>query len=164
MGMLFPNPRLTQGTGQIVAGKTYWLPHSDGERWYVLDDKPGTETIYFVASRDKNPKIEEIYQEMLRNQGQNVQAPSGTWAAPAGRQAQSQAPSGAAVPQGIGPQAAQEITRELSLMGFADRTVAKGAQDVSFSSREQIFEGLEGKIRVSGAEAVFKVQFRHVAQ
>jgi len=159
MGMLFPNPRLTQGSGHIEAGKTYWLPHSDGERWYVLDDKPGTETIYFVASRDKNHKIEEIYREMLSRQGQPSQPQAGVGTAGVGRQAPT-----AAAPQGISPQAAQEITRELSLMGFADRTVPKGAQNVSFSSKEQMFEGLEAKIRVSGADAVFKVQFRHVAQ
>jgi hypothetical protein len=58
--------------------------------------------------------------------------------------------------------AAGAMQRELSLMGFAGHTAAKGAEKVSFETKEKLFEQMENRIRVSGAEAVFKVQFRHV--
>ncbi|MBM3300164.1 MAG: caspase family protein, partial [Deltaproteobacteria bacterium] len=64
MGCLFPNPRLTEGTGHVRGGQTYWLPSQEGERWYVLDDKCGEETIYFVASRERNGKLEDLYRAL----------------------------------------------------------------------------------------------------
>jgi hypothetical protein len=56
------------------------------------------------------------------------------------------------------------MQRELSLMGFAGHTAPKGVQKVSFETKERLFEQMENGIRISGAEAVFKVQFKHVAQ
>jgi hypothetical protein len=58
---------------------------------------------------------------------------------------------------------AEEMKRELSLMGFANYTVPKGAQKATFTSKEQVFEDRENLIRVSGAEAVFKIQFKHIS-
>lgn len=136
MGVLFPNPALTDAISQVAAGKTYWLPSKDGERWYLLDDNPGTETIYFVAGRDPNPKLEELTR--------TIQQASGTQAE-------------------IKPENVSEIKREINTMGFAQVTVPKGAQQASYTSKEQMFNGLEQIIRVSGANALFKVQFQHAA-
>jgi len=156
MGMLFPNPKLTENIPQVVAGKTYWLPSKEGERWYVLDDTPGTETIYFVASRNRNPKLEELTRSFSQpSAGVQAQAPE--------KSAPPQQRVASAPAQQIKPEAAQEIKRELSLMGFAQYSVPKGAQKASFSSKEEASRNLENRLRVSGAEAVFKVEFKHVA-
>lgn len=139
LGTLFPNPGLTAGIPQVVAGKTYWLPHQEGESWYMLDDTPGTEVLYFVASRARNPKLEQL---------------AGTLVAQ---------PSGAQATQPVNQAAARETERELSTMGFAQRTIPKGVEKASFASKEEMFKNLEGSIRVSGAEALFKIEFKHVA-
>jgi hypothetical protein len=138
MGVLFPNPALTEDMPQVTAGKTYWLPSKDGERWYVLDENPGTETIYFVAGRVANPKLEEL--------SRRIQQASGTLADAGGK-----------------PEDASEIKRELNTMGFAQVSVPKGAQQASYTSKEQIFNNLDQTIRVSGAEALFRVQFQHAS-
>lgn len=175
VGRLFPNPKLTEGTGKVVAGKTYWLPYKDGERWYVLDTNPGTETIYFVASRQGNQKLEDLYGKLVsaRNSQASPQVARQPQQTPQPQQS-SQPPR--SQPQGqktgalrspkeqSGGQVAQEMKRELSLMGFANYTVPKGAQKASFSSKEHVFEDRDNIIRVSGAEAVFKIQFQHVSQ
>jgi hypothetical protein len=139
MGTLFPNPGLTAGIPQVAAGKTYWLPHQDGESWYILDDTPGTEVLYFVASRARNPKLEQLAGSLLA-------PPAGSQATQPGNQA-----------------AGREVERELSIMGFAQHTVPKGVENASFANKEEIFKNLEGSIRVSGAEALFKVEFKHIA-
>ncbi len=54
------------------------------------------------------------------------------------------------------------MERELNLMGFAAHTAAKGAENVSFQNKERLFEEMENSIKVSGADAVFRVQFKHV--
>lgn len=64
VGRLFPNPKLTEGTGEVKAGVTQWLPYKQGKHWYVLDKKEGEETIYLVASRERNPKLEELYTKL----------------------------------------------------------------------------------------------------
>ena len=58
---LFPNPALTEGSGFVRAGETVWLPSRGGKHWYVLDSKPGRETIYLVASRHRNQTLEGLY-------------------------------------------------------------------------------------------------------
>jgi uncharacterized caspase-like protein len=68
VGRLFPNPKLTEGTGEVKAGVTQWLPYKQGKHWYVLDKNEGEETIYLVASRERNPKLEELYTK-LRSSG-----------------------------------------------------------------------------------------------
>lgn len=64
VGRLFPNPKLTEGTGEIKAGITQWLPFKQGKHWYVLDQNVGEETIYLVASRERNPKLEQLYSKL----------------------------------------------------------------------------------------------------
>jgi len=139
VGRLFPNPKLTEGTGEIKAGQTYWLPSQQGERWYVLDDKPGEETIYFMASRSRNQKIEELYDRLSK------------LAANAPKSNETQTVAG-------------QLERELNLMGFADVTAPKAATPVSFSSREKLFQEMETETRVVGADAIVKVQFKHVSR
>ncbi len=68
VGRLFPNPKLTEGSGEIKAGETQWLPYKQGKHWYVLDKNVGEETIYLVASRERNPRLEELYSK-LRSAG-----------------------------------------------------------------------------------------------
>ena len=159
VGRLFPNPELTEGSGEVKAGQTYWLPSMGGERWYVLDQNPGTETLYFVASRQRNEKLERLFEDVrpadsaparktdtLRTE-KELTVPK----EPSGQEARTRAATG-------------EMQRELSLMGFAGHTAPKGVQKVSYETKERLFEQMENGIRISGAEAVFKVQFRHVAQ
>lgn len=139
VGRLFPNPQLTEGTGEVKAGKTYWLPSKEGERWYVLDNNAGEETIYFMASRAKNPKIEELYDRLSKI-------------------------SASARSESQTKEVAGELERELNLMGFADVTVPRTtgpAAQVSFGTRERLFEALESETRVVGADAIVKLKFKH---
>ena len=140
VGRLFPNPRLTEGDGLVKAGETHWLPSKGGKRWYVLDNKPGYETVYFVASRERNPRLTELY-EGLKSASQGS------------------SPSGAGGEDNI----AQAIEREINLMGFADYTVPAKARTVSYESKEKLFEQVESKIKVSGVDAFFKIRFKHEA-
>ena len=57
VGRLFPNPKLSQGDGHVRGGETHWLPSKGFKQWYVLDQVPGYETVYFVASRERNEKL-----------------------------------------------------------------------------------------------------------
>lgn len=137
MGRLFPNPRLTHGTGRVTAGETYWLPTQDGERWYVLDDNPGEEALYFVATRERNAKLEKLCDLM--------------------RGTQNGANSDRQVPDATGA-----LEREISLMGFADRTGLRGSAQTSSSSRKNLFAAMDDSIRVSGAEAIYMIKFKHM--
>jgi len=140
VGRLFPNPQLSEGTGQVKGGQTHWLPSKEGgKHWYVLDDKPGYETVYFVASRERNPKLEKLYEEL-------------------------QALSAEAKVTARGDNVALEIEREINLMGFADYTEPVKSQKVSYESKEKLFSELESKIKVNGAEAFFKLRFKHEAR
>jgi hypothetical protein len=139
VGSLFPNPKLSAGTGLVKGGKAYWLPYKGqegGKHWYVLDDKPGWETVYFVASRERNPKLEELIQKFQELASKEKVGTRGT-------------------------QVSQDIEREINLMGFADHTVPVKAEKVSYASREKLVEELESKINVSGADAFFKLRFKH---
>lgn len=138
VGQLFPNPKLTEGTGQVKAGETYWLPSMEGERWYVLDDQPGEETIYVIAARNRNPKIEMLYDGM-RSAGAKAYGSNEVRKAEA------------------------ELTREINLMGFADRTETKKlSAKISSHDRKSLFESMDNEIRVAGAESVYRVTFKHV--
>jgi len=138
VGRLFPNPKLTEGTGRVKANETYWLPSMEGERWYVLDDKPGEETVYLVASRARNPKLETLY-DTLRNM--SVAARQGS----------------------EGKKITGELEREINLMGFADYTAHKAANSASSATRKSLFESMSNEIKVSGAEAMYWVKFKHVS-
>jgi hypothetical protein len=140
VGRLFPNPQLSDGTGQVKGGQTHWLPSKEGgKHWYVLDDKPGHETVYFVASRERNPKLEKLYEEL---QALSAEARTGS----------------------RGDNVAVEIEREINLMGFADYTVPAKVQQVAYESKEKLFNELESKVKVTGAEAFFKLRFKHEAR
>jgi hypothetical protein len=136
VGRLFPNPKLTEGTGFVKAGETYWLPKQGKNYWYVLDKNPGHETVYFVASRQRNPKIDQLFGEL-----QSMGAP--------GRSANDRS------------KVAEQIEREINLMGFADYVEPVGGQQVAFSDKEKLFQELEAKIKVSNADAYFKWRFKH---
>lgn len=163
VGRLFPNPQLTEGTGEVQAGKTYWLPSRGGDRWYVLDDNPGTETVYFAACRNRNPKLEKLYEKLSTLK---ASASPGKKRQTGASDIKEELKLGSK-PSGLkqaGKRIAGKMARELNLMGFAAYTVPKGVKKTSFESKERIFDGMENQIQVSGADAVFKVQFKHVAR
>ncbi len=135
VGRLFPNPKLTQGDGQVRGGETHWLPSKGVQQWYVLDQVPGYETVYFVASRERNEKLESLF-EQLRALG------------------------GGAKGGARGKDVAQAIEREINLMGFADFTVPVKTNQ-SFENKEKLFEEMENKIKIAGVDAFFKLRFKH---
>ena len=139
VGRLFPNPQLTEGTGEVKAGQTYWLPSNQGERWYVLDDNPGEETIYFIASRTRNPKIEHLYNTL----SQSSSSQAGTQ--------QMKELSG-------------ELERQLNLMGFAEYTVPKEQNSASFNNKQVLVESMLKEAKVSRADAIVKLNFHHVSR
>ena len=182
VGRLFPNPQLTEGSGEVKAGNTYWLPSMGEERWYVLDQNPGTETIYFVACRQRNQNLEQLY-EQLKSPGapSGPPAPNVTSSSPPQPVSatppssktdvvRTHAPASQELALGEKPAAVEErkekvdtqMKRELALMGFAAHTAPKSVESVSFQTKQQLMENMDDKIRVSGADAVFKVQFKHI--
>jgi hypothetical protein len=139
VGRLFPDDRFKDGSGAVKAGRDYWVPAKhDGKHWFVLDKNVGEETFYFLASRDRNPRIEALYGR-LRSMSQ---------AARQGTQGKDQS-----------VRIAAELDR---LMGVEPKTVpdqsVAGVQDAG-----ALFEAMENEIKVSGAEAVYRVNFKHVA-
>jgi hypothetical protein len=142
VGRLFPNPELTEGSPAVGGGQTYWLPLRQGEkpqyRWYVLDDVPGEETFYFVASRSRSEKIERLYNKLCQADGN----------------------SGAGVGR---KQLAQELEREFNLMGIARFTATADARDVSSAKdRESLFRSVQSEIAVVRADVSYCVKFKHV--
>ncbi len=135
VGRLFPNPKLTEGSGEAKAGQTYWLPSKEGKCWYVLDNTPGTETIYFIASRQRNPRIEALYDELKR--------------------LGSSARSGKAVEQ-----VSNELERQFNIMGVADYVLP----DKSSQASGNLLEAMENQIKVVGADAYYSIKFKHVAR
>jgi hypothetical protein len=136
VGRLFPNPKLTEGTGEVEEGRTYWLPmKNEGKYWYVLDDKPGYETIYFIASRERNPKLEQLYQQL----------------------------QGASGPRDLSSreEVTTEIEGEINLMGVADYDVSPRARELPYSSKEKLFQDFDSKVTVSGVDAFHKLRFKH---
>jgi hypothetical protein len=138
VGRLFPNPKLTEGDGQVKGGETCWLPSKGVKHWYVLDEVPGYETVYLVASRERNEKLESLFEQL-------------------------KALAGTAKTGAKGKDVAQAIEREINLMGFADYTVPVKAKQ-SFENKEKLFEELESKIKVAGVDAFFKLRFKHDPQ
>lgn len=124
VGRLYPNPQLTEGTGEVKANSKYWLPSKQGKAWYVLDNHQGEETIYLVASRDRNPRMETLC-DSLRS---------------------------------------ANLEREFNIMGFVDHTVPDKDMRLSAPDRERLFEKMENKIKVVGADAVIRLRFKHVAK
>jgi len=135
---VFPNPQLTDGTGEAKGGHTYWLPTRGGKYWYVLDKTVGEETIYFVASRERNPKIEELYNKLI----------SLSTSARAGVQRSD---------------AREDLNRYLNVMGAESFTVADKDAAGTQQILEGLFERMENEVKVAGADAVFRLKFKHVA-
>lgn len=137
-GRLFPNPDLTEGTGEVKKGQVYWLPAKGGKRWYVLDDNPGQETVYFVASRERNLKLEKLFEELKTIDRKSYAAARGK-------------------------QATEALEREINLMGFAAYTVPKKQQEASYEDKERLVQDLEAKLKVAGGDAFYKLTFKHIA-
>ena len=133
VGRLFPNPQLTEGSGEARSGHTYWLPSKQGKCWYVLDNNPGIETIYFVASRQRNTRIEGLYDE-LRKLSQSARPGQAT------------------------KQISEELERQFNLMGMADYVVPDKTPRVS----DELLSAMESQIKVVGADALYSVQFKHI--
>ncbi|MFA6222224.1 MAG: DUF4384 domain-containing protein [Desulfomonilaceae bacterium] len=138
VGRLFPNPKLTEGTGEARAGQSYWLPSKGSKHWYVLDKNPGEETVYLVASRARNTKIENLYEKLA-----SMAATTRTGAK------------------------GQEITTALeqeveSIMGFEEHTISDARGQRSTEDTQRLSEAMETEVGTAGAEAVFKVKFKHI--
>jgi len=136
---VFPNPKLTEGSGEVKAGRTYWLPSREGKHWYVLDKNVGDETIYFIASRERNPKIEALYDKLC----------SLSTAARSGIQ---------------GSELRNSLEKELDIMGAEDYTVPDKAPALMQPNLDGLFDSMENEIKVAGADAVFRLKFRHVGK
>jgi uncharacterized caspase-like protein len=138
---MFPNPKYGDATARVTGGKQYQLPAKQGEaHWYVLNDTPGTETIYFVASRERNQKLESLYEQLEAMAGE-------------GRKG--------SVAQLI----TDKLEQEVNFMGPADEIVSRSEKprppSVTVPDRQALFERLGNQIQVSGADAIVKVQFKH---
>ncbi|MBA2340658.1 MAG: DUF4384 domain-containing protein [Pyrinomonadaceae bacterium] len=59
--MLYPDARLNNGSNRIAAHVPYEVPSSTGaneeERWFVFDNKPATERLYIVVTREPLPYV-----------------------------------------------------------------------------------------------------------
>ena len=146
VGQLFPNPELTDGDANVTEGKTYWLPTRSGEemkkRWFQLDSTPGTETIYFVASRERNSKLENLFanlqqlpeQERSGNVGKNIKG---------------------------------DMEREIRLMSMQPRPMGIRNKTIVVEPTQQrdsggMSEAMKNEINTSGAEKVVCVTFQHL--
>jgi hypothetical protein len=134
----FPDPKYGDANPKVAGGKKYQPPSERGEaHWHVLDDNPGTETIHFAGSREPNKKLEDLYAE-LETLAAEVRS---------GRR---------------GREPAGRIASEVNLMGPAEESMPRTVLAVkSTVDRDALFDRLGDRIRVSGADAVFKVRSRH---
>jgi len=60
--VLFPNASLTAERNPLRGGHRYWLP--DGDRWLVLDTRPGKETIVVIAAPWPAEDLEALFAEL----------------------------------------------------------------------------------------------------
>jgi hypothetical protein len=60
--VLFPNTSLTAERNPLRGGHRYWLPDSD--RWLVLDNRPGKETIVVIAAPWPAEDLEALFAEV----------------------------------------------------------------------------------------------------
>lgn len=142
---MFPNPKYGDATARVTGGKKYQLPSKQGEaHWYVLNNTPGMETIYFVASRERNQKLESLYEQL---QAMGGEARKGT----------------------PGQALTEKLEQEVNFMGPAEEIVPRAEQPrpqatptpVAPPDRQTLFDRMNNQIRISGADAIFKVQFKH---
>lgn len=142
VGELFPNIEMTDGDAKVKEAKTYWLPIREGEdvksRWFQLDRTPGQETIYFVASRERNSKLEDLYSTL-----QNLPL--------ADREGST------------GKNISGKMEREIRLMGFEKLTAVNHPKPKSTGNdRAELFEAMKNEVNSSGAEKVLSVTFKHL--
>ncbi len=62
---LFPNADVAPERNPVQTGKSYRIPA--GEDWFVLDDKSGRETIYFVASRWPAQDLDQLSMQLIES-------------------------------------------------------------------------------------------------
>lgn len=70
---LFPNPEVSPLGNPVKAGKTYRLPGTKGScsgngQWLGLDEEPGTEEVFLIASRWQAHDLEEALGKLSRFQ------------------------------------------------------------------------------------------------
>lgn len=142
VGRLFPNPKLTGGEAFAKGGTEHWLPAMENEarhdRWYVLDEKPGDETIYFVASRSKNQELEQLYGKLSKMVGK------------------------AATNNSDMQRLKTRLKREINLMGFRDYTINKNISR-SYSNRKDLFNAMQDSLQSMAADFVYSVKFKHIS-
>ncbi len=142
VGQLFPNIEMTDGDARVKETKTYWLPIRSGEdvknRWFQLDQTPGRETIYFVASRERNSKLEDLYSTL---QNLSLAEREGS----------------------VGKNISGKLEREIRLMGFQKlSTVRPPSPKSTGNDRAELFEAMKNEVDSSGAEKVLSVTFKHL--
>ena len=138
VGRIFPNPELTDGSGRVKAGREYWLPLKGGERrWYVLDETPGYETVYFVASRDRNKKLEDLYARLRLAVSKGTSAKDRM-------------------------EAAELLEREINLMRFGEHVASSRTAPESSQTKIQRVGEHKTSLEVAGLDAFFKLRFKHV--
>lgn len=139
VGRLFPDDQLQDPSGQVQKGKDYWIPtKEDGRHWFVLDKNAGQETFYFLASRKPNPRIQNLYGRL--------------------RTMSKEAREGA-----IGKGESLEVAKHLErVMGVESHTVPVQSPPEGLKTRD-FSQAMENEIKVSGAEAVYRLTFTHVS-
>lgn len=55
VGRLFPNPKLTEGSGEVKAGQTYWLPSKQGGAMVRPGRQSGRRDCLFLGQSGKEP-------------------------------------------------------------------------------------------------------------
>ncbi len=67
MNILFPNQ--LAGDNRIEPGVSYKIPTGGPEMMFELDDMPGTETMYIVASREPQPEVQRLLAAITKPAG-----------------------------------------------------------------------------------------------
>jgi hypothetical protein len=71
--LLFPNPALSLERNPLRAGRRYAFP--DGERWLVLDESPGKETVVVVAAPWPGEDLEALMAAVPEGNSPQPRAP-----------------------------------------------------------------------------------------
>ncbi len=145
---IFPNPQYGEGTGKVQAGKIVWLPYKGEKHWYVLDKNPGTETIYFVATRQPDKGFEQIYERLKALKNQPGKGKTGKDINKQIEEATTE----------------QEFETRTQVMGVEPFIVPVKSKTTTYAGKEELFADMENLMKVAGREAVFKRKFKHVAR
>jgi hypothetical protein len=65
-------------------------------------------------------------------------------------------------PEDAQKKVALKLEREVNMMGFAEYTVPYGSKTQSYADKKTFAKKIESKIQISGADASFKLTFKHV--